>query len=373
MICVPASATQNIIFTDWNADRAYVGTFNITGSTPSDNWKFVIPSTETGIIYKLYSMSETSVKDTNTSTSSAVLEASNLSDGQYYILQMIPSVKITQYDINNVSSNVEFVLSNSTPVTNISFTLNAVTSGRIYKLYNPTTYEVLGSGIATTTNVTINATGLPDGLYRIAEVGAENVQFTYWNQSNATCNGIFSISHSTPVSNVNITITSNGQGNRYVVYTIPSYAKIAEGTISGTENTVTMFGEADGEYRIARVGTERILFSFWNTSSYPIIGTFQLTNSTPFSIFNLSILNSTRGNTYGLNISGSNTTVEQQYAYSRLTSLIHTGLADGVYDVVILSEESSSFIKGIGTFVAVSFVVGAGYFWDRFRKKNRRT
>ena len=144
-----------------------MGTFNITNASASDDWKFTVHDTESGIIYKLYSISDASVKATNTSTTNVVLTASGLPDGQYYILQMIPNIEVTQFDPNNVSSNVEFVLSESTPVTNVRLILHNVVMGERYSIFNYETNVIKGATTAYN-NATIDIFGLPDGIYYIS-------------------------------------------------------------------------------------------------------------------------------------------------------------------------------------------------------------
>ena len=160
-----------------------------------------------------------------------------------------PNILVTSFDPDNVSCNSEFILSNITNE-NITYIQNNVTVGNIYKIYDPATLAIYGSATATSDNVTIVASHIVNGTYRVAETGQERVLFTYWDSSNASCNGIFQIWNSTPVTNVRLVLDNVTSGTRYSV--IEPLSHVTQGWgIASTNATIDVKGLQDGVYWIA--------------------------------------------------------------------------------------------------------------------------
>ena len=160
-----------------------------------------------------------------------------------------PSILVTSFDPNNVSCNSEFILSNITNE-NITYIQNNVTAGNIYKIYDPYTLAVYGNATATSDNVTIVAHDLVNGTYRVAETGQERVLFTYWDSSNSSCNGIFQIWNSTPVTNVRLILHNVVMGERYSIFNYET--NVIKGATTAYNNaTIHIFGLPDGIYYIS--------------------------------------------------------------------------------------------------------------------------
>ena len=160
-----------------------------------------------------------------------------------------PNILVTSFDPDNVSCNSEFILSNITNE-NITYIQNNVTVGNIYKIYDPATLAIYGSATATSDNVTIVAHDMVNGTYRVAETGQERVLFTYWNSSNSSCNGIFQIWNSTPITNVKLVLHDIVIGERYSVFSYDT--NIIKGAATAYTNaTIDIFGLPDGIYYIS--------------------------------------------------------------------------------------------------------------------------
>lgn len=261
LLCTSASATQQVLFTDWYINEGYIGALDIVNSTPSDIWKFTLPNADSGITYKLYFIDDGVVKAQNVSQESLILSSSNLSDGSYYILKIKPNILVTEFDPSNISCNSEFVLYNSTVATNISYVQENVTEGVTYRIYDPNTLVVYGSAVATDTNATINVTGLLDGTYRVDEIGSQRLLFSYWNTSNTTCIGIVELYNSTPATvwqfNISTQTSSKVLKMRNVDTGDTFMATLASGAYS-------ISGMTDGIYQM----------SLTNSGFAPIIGGF---------------------------------------------------------------------------------------------------
>lgn len=159
-----------------------------------------------------------------------------------------PSILVTSFDPNNISCNSEFILSNITNE-NITYIQNNVTTGNIYKIYDPYTLVVYGNATAIADNVTIVAHDMVNGTYRVAETGQERVLFTYWDSTNSSCNGIFQIWNSTPVTNVRLVLSNVTSGTRYSVVEPLSHVTQGWG-IASTNVTIDVKGLQDGVYWI---------------------------------------------------------------------------------------------------------------------------
>lgn len=160
-----------------------------------------------------------------------------------------PTILVTSFDPNNVSCNSEFILSNLTSENNITYIQYNVTSGNVYKIYDPFTLAVYGNATATADNATITAEHIVNGTYRVAETGQERILFTYWNAGNSSCNGIFQIWNSTPVTNVRLVLSNVTPNTRYSL--IEPLSHVTRGWGIATANaTIDVKGLQDGVYWI---------------------------------------------------------------------------------------------------------------------------
>lgn len=246
----PSAAIQ---FDYWNPNNISCnGILELTDAIAPIQSSITLSNVTAGIEYRLYSMPDRILFASGVATDeNATLVASNLTNGTYWIVEMIsPSVEVTYWNPNNISCNGILNIYNTSQFNNVSIELNNVTSGAVYKLYRLDLRQVYGSGSVVDGSAYINVTGLLPGQYRIAETGLEQILFSYWNTSNSTTKGIFQITNSTPVTTLQIIFNEIAGSERYSVINPTNNETMGTAFQSTDGVMIELVGLLDGVYHV---------------------------------------------------------------------------------------------------------------------------
>lgn len=159
----------------------------------------------------------------------------------------------------------------------------------------------------------------------VANASDQNIQVVYWDTSNSSANGIFNITNSTITDTWNFTMLSVTNGVEYRLYN-SSDNMMVSGVASGGSVLLSTNNITDGLYRIVEMSPPTMKWSeFDNDIAYPT-GKFNLTNSSGYNYFNISITNPTSGATYWIYNPATDALIANGTSYINAT-----GLADGEY------------------------------------------
>jgi len=276
------------------------------------------------------------------------------------------TVLITNWNLSNPSSIGIIEITNSTPATYWTFFLPVATPNAKYFLYYPTddTYVAWAFG---GTNVTLSATNLTDGTYQIVGGNIPQMQVTYFNPDNATCNMAFTVDDSTPLNWWNFTLSNVTDGVDYAVYDTNPETLMDRATASGGKAVFNISYLPDGEYWIVEYRPE-IYWSYLDPTNTSCYGRFEISNASIGQNWSIKLNNVTSGYTYKL---FSNDGV--MYATATAgdnVSLNTTGLRNGWYWIGYIGN-SDSFVTP-SVVVGVSFVIGSAIIASFINKFGRR-
>jgi len=143
------------------------------------------------------------------------------------------------------------------------------------------------------------------------------IQVVYWDASNSSANGIFNITNSTLPNTWNFTVLSVTDGVEYRLYNSTDSMLVSE-TASGGSVLLSATNLTDGIYKIVEMSPPLMEWSeFDNSVTYPT-GKFNLTNSSGYNYFNISITNPTSGATYWIYKPATGAFIANGFMQSRL-------------------------------------------------------
>lgn len=260
------------------------------------------------------------------------------------------------YEVYNDHVNVHTIRQNDTPITSYVWTTSTDTLHPTPALYH--------EGNESERDFSIYFDPIIDET-----VGGDIIQMqvTYFNPDNATCNMAFTVDDSTPLNWWNFTLSNVTNGVDYAVYDTNPETLMDRATASGGNAIFNISYLPDGEYWIVEYQPE-IYWSSLDPSNTSCYGRFEISNAAMGQNWSIKLDNVTSGYTYKL-FSNDGVMYATSVAGDNV-SLNTTGLRDGWYWIGYINS-SDSFVP-TSIVVGVSFVIGSAIiasFIDRFRRR----
>lgn len=310
-----------------------------------------------------------------------LIHTGTLTTGQsrYYNVEMdvttgTPQIQVTDWNETNSSCMALLYLYNSSINYEWTVTLNDTTPGYYYSLVNVATGNSL-AWVMADTNAVISLSGVSgDVVLRIVEQSdalevLPTIYVSNWDVTNASCIGIISISNSTFDDIWSIVLNDTIAGQNYSIVNAETDQNI-QYTIAGSTASFSLDGMSGSILlkimRITDVDVVEFIpynlsITIKNDTIHQFKMVYNIPTNTTWLLDNTSIKtdNEVNASAYWFNAS--------TIGIHNVTARINNSQTSWQVNV------TSDLYPGSGDFVvvgiAVSVVVAAGYFWNKFRRR----